>query len=188
LTNSVIAIYQFYPIFSIKSGKIVGSGKRQLLSFLAVLVSRDKVPSTFCVNGLAVMDLSLLTSGCLPTLEKCEISRKPTFPLFPGMRVSEEPSHYVLVKNSSVPCHSRVCGWTKKGVTVTKDEEIIKTFEVVKKSGELVLEHYKARGFKNTLIEVGIKNIIGICDMALEQIAKEKSGGQEGGGLCDTTT
>jgi len=59
-----------------------------------------------------------------------------------------------------------------------KCEEIIKTFEVVKKSGELVLEHYKARGFKNTLIEVGIKNIIGICDTALEQIAKEKGEGK----------
>jgi len=69
-----------------------------------------------------------------------------------------------------------------------KCEEIIKTFEVIKKSGELVFEHYKARGFKNTLIEVGIKNIIGICDTALEQIAEEKSGGQEGSGLCDTTT
>jgi len=67
-----------------------------------------------------------------------------------------------------------------------KKEEIIKTFEVVKKSGELVLEHYKARGFKNTLIEVGIKNIIGICDTALEQIAKEKGEGERGN-PCDTT-
>ncbi len=61
-----------------------------------------------------------------------------------------------------------------------KKEEIIKTFEVIKKSGELVFEHYKARGFKNTLIEVGIQNIIGTCDTALEQIAKEK--GEEKGG------
>jgi hypothetical protein len=53
-------------------------------------------------------------------------------------------------------------------------EEIVKTLEVIKKSGELVFEHYKARGFKNTLIEVGIKNIIGICDTALEQIEREK--------------
>jgi len=66
-------------------------------------------------------------------------------------------------------------------------EEIIKTFEVVKKSGELILEHYKARGFKNTLIEVGIKNIIGICDTTLEQIVKEKSEGERGN-PCDTTT
>jgi hypothetical protein len=77
---------------------------------------------------------------------------------------------------------------SRKETAPMRCEEIIKTFEVVKKSGELVLEHYKARGFKNTLIEVGIKNIIGICDTALEQIGKEKGGGQEGGGLCNTTT
>jgi hypothetical protein len=68
-----------------------------------------------------------------------------------------------------------------------KKEEIIKTFEVIKKSGELVFEHYKARGFKNSLIEVGIQNIIGTCDTALEEIAKEKNEGERGN-LCDTTT
>lgn len=52
------------------------------------------------------------------------------------------------------------------------DEEIIKTLEVIKKSGEMVFEHYKSRGFKNSLIEVGIQNIIGICKTALEQITK----------------
>jgi len=57
-----------------------------------------------------------------------------------------------------------------------KDEEMIKTLEAIKKSGELVFEHYKSKGFQNTLIEVGIQNIIGICKMALEQIAKEKRG------------
>jgi len=54
-----------------------------------------------------------------------------------------------------------------------KDEEMIKTLEAIKKSGELVFEHYKSKGFQNTLIEVGIQNIIGICKMALEQITKE---------------
>ena len=61
-----------------------------------------------------------------------------------------------------------------------KYEEIIKTFEVIKKSGELVFEHYKARGFKNSLIEVGIQNIIGTCNTALEQIAKERGEGKGG--------
>jgi len=50
-----------------------------------------------------------------------------------------------------------------------------------------VFEHYKARGFKNSLIEVGIQNIIGICDTALEQIARGKGEGERGN-LCDTTT
>jgi hypothetical protein len=55
-----------------------------------------------------------------------------------------------------------------------KDEEIIKILEVIRKSGELVFEHYKSKGFKNTVIEVGIQNIIGMCKTALEQITKEK--------------
>jgi len=53
---------------------------------------------------------------------------------------------------------------------------MIETLEVIKESGELVLEHYKSKGFQNTLIEVGIQNIIGICKTALEQLAKEKGG------------
>ncbi len=69
-----------------------------------------------------------------------------------------------------------------------KCEEIIKTLEVIKRSGEPVFEHCKARGFKNTLIEAGIKNIIGICDTALEQMEREKGQGTKGGGVCDTTT
>ena len=59
--------------------------------------------------------------------------------------------------------------------------------EVIRKSGELVFEHYKARGFENTLIEVRIQNIIGTCDTALKQIAKENGEGK-GGSPCDTTT
>lgn len=55
-----------------------------------------------------------------------------------------------------------------------KDEEIIKTLEVIKKSGELVLEHYKSRGFRNNLIEIGIQNIIDMCKTALKQITQEK--------------
>lgn len=68
-----------------------------------------------------------------------------------------------------------------------KKEEIIKTLEGIKKSGELVFEHYKARGFKNSLIEVGIQNIIGTCDTALEEITKEKDEGERGN-PCDTAT
>lgn len=68
-----------------------------------------------------------------------------------------------------------------------KEEEIAKTFEVIKKSSELVFEHYKARGFKNSLIEVGIQNIIGMCNTALEEIAKEKNEAERGE-PCDTMT
>lgn len=62
----------------------------------------------------------------------------------------------------------------KKGVGTMRDEEIIKAFEVIKKSGELVLEHHQSRGFRNSLIEVGLQNIIDMCKIALEQIYKEK--------------
>ena len=55
-----------------------------------------------------------------------------------------------------------------------KDEEIIRTFQIIKKSGELVLEHYKSRGFRNNLIEVGIQNIIDMCKIALKQITQER--------------
>ena len=55
-----------------------------------------------------------------------------------------------------------------------KDEEIIWSFEIIKKSGELVLEHYKSRGFRNSVIEVGIRNIIDICKLNLEQDTEEK--------------
>jgi len=50
---------------------------------------------------------------------------------------------------------------------------MIETLEALK-SGELVFEHYKSKGFQNTLIGVGIQNIIGICKKAIEQIAKRK--------------
>ena len=55
-----------------------------------------------------------------------------------------------------------------------KDEEIRKAFEVIGKSAELVLEHHKSRGFRNSVIEVGIQNIIDTCKIALEQITKEE--------------
>jgi dTDP-4-amino-4,6-dideoxygalactose transaminase len=63
----------------------------------------------------------------------------------------------------------------KGGVDTMNDEEIIKSFEIIKKSGELVLEHYQSRGFRNSVIEVGIRNIVDICKITLEQVTKEKT-------------
>jgi hypothetical protein len=70
-------------VFSIKSGKRVGSGKVVLLIFLTVLISRQKAISVFGLNGLAVKVFNLLILECPLTLERSEISRKPSFPLFP---------------------------------------------------------------------------------------------------------
>jgi hypothetical protein len=68
---------------SIKSGKTVGSGKVVLLIFLTVLISRQKAIPVFGLNGLAVKVFNLLILECPLTLERLEISRKPSFPLFP---------------------------------------------------------------------------------------------------------
>jgi hypothetical protein len=53
-------------------------------------------------------------------------------------------------------------------------EKLKKILENVKQSGRLVLEHYKSRGFKNTLIEVGLNNIIGMTETAIEMIEKNQ--------------
>ena len=71
-------------VLSIKSGKTVGSGKVVLLIFLTVLISRQKAISVFSLNGLAVKVFNLLILECPLTLERSEINRKPTFPLFPN--------------------------------------------------------------------------------------------------------
>jgi hypothetical protein len=70
-------------VFSIKSGKTVGSGKVVLLIFLTVLISRQKAISVFSLNGLGVRVFNLLILECPLTLERSGISRKPSFPLFP---------------------------------------------------------------------------------------------------------
>jgi hypothetical protein len=70
-------------VFSIKSGKSVGSGKVVLLIFLTVLISRQKAISVFGLNGLGVRVFNLLILECPLTLERSEINRKPTFPPFP---------------------------------------------------------------------------------------------------------
>jgi len=54
------------------------------------------------------------------------------------------------------------------------NEDIIKKVKAIKRSAELLLEHYETRAFKNTLMETGLKNILGISDSILEDIEKEK--------------
>jgi len=49
--------------------------------------------------------------------------------------------------------------------------------DIIKKSAEILLEHYEHRGFKNTLFETGLKNIIAISDEAIYEINKEKAPG-----------
>ena len=54
-------------------------------------------------------------------------------------------------------------------------EKLRKILENVEQSGRLVLEHYRSRGFKNTLIEVGLNNIIGMTETAIEMIEKNQT-------------
>ena len=53
--------------------------------------------------------------------------------------------------------------------------EMRKILENILQSARLVLEHYKSRGFKNTLIEVGLNNIIGMTETAIEMIEKNQA-------------
>lgn len=55
------------------------------------------------------------------------------------------------------------------------NEYTSKKVNIIKRSAEILWEHYEKKGFKNTLIETGIKNILGMCDSILEDIEKEKA-------------
>jgi hypothetical protein len=67
-------------------------------------------------------------------------------------------------------------GLRKETITMGEEKEKLKKIlENVKQSGRLVLEHYKSRGFKNTLIEVGLNNIIGMTETAIEMIEKNQA-------------
>jgi hypothetical protein len=59
----------------------------------------------------------------------------------------------------------------------TMNEYTIEKITIIKKSAEILLKHYKSRGFKNTLIETGLSNILEMASSVLEDIAKEKDRG-----------
>jgi hypothetical protein len=54
-------------------------------------------------------------------------------------------------------------------------EHLIKKLDIIKKSAELLLTHYESKGFKNTLFEVGLKNILNMSQEAIAEIEKEKA-------------
>lgn len=54
-------------------------------------------------------------------------------------------------------------------------EDLIKKLTVIKKSAEILLEHYETRAFKNSLMEVGLKSIIAISQEAIAEIEEEKA-------------
>jgi hypothetical protein len=54
-------------------------------------------------------------------------------------------------------------------------EHLMKKLEIIKKSAELLLDHHKSRAVKDNLLEVGLRNIIGISQEAIDEIEKEKA-------------
>jgi hypothetical protein len=55
------------------------------------------------------------------------------------------------------------------------NEYTIEKVTIIKKSTEILFEHYQKRGFKDLLIEGALKNILGMCDSILEDIEPEKN-------------
>jgi len=55
------------------------------------------------------------------------------------------------------------------------NENLIRKLDIIKKSAELLLEHHQTRGVKSTLMEVGLKNILGMSQEAIEEIEEEKA-------------
>jgi len=54
------------------------------------------------------------------------------------------------------------------------NEDIAKKVNIIKRSAEILLEHYEGRGIKNSLMQIGLKNILEMSVSILEDIAKEK--------------
>jgi len=54
-------------------------------------------------------------------------------------------------------------------------EHLIKKLDIIKKSAELLLEHYETKEFKSTLMEVGLKNILSMSQEAIAEIEEEKA-------------
>ncbi len=54
------------------------------------------------------------------------------------------------------------------------ETDVLKTLDDIKKSAELVLEHYRSKGLKNILIEVGLKNIITLAKDGMGQMESKR--------------
>ena len=54
-------------------------------------------------------------------------------------------------------------------------EDIVTKVKAIKRTAEILMEHHESRLTKNTVMEVGLKNIIGISQEAIAEIEKEKA-------------
>jgi len=55
------------------------------------------------------------------------------------------------------------------------NETLLKKLDIIKKSSELLLEHQESRVVKDTLMMVGLKNIIAMSQKAIAEIEIEKA-------------
>lgn len=51
---------------------------------------------------------------------------------------------------------------------------VVNILRNIKQSAELVFQHYQSRGFKNTLIEVGLKHIIALAQEGVSQVEQTR--------------
>ena len=54
-------------------------------------------------------------------------------------------------------------------------EDLLKKLDIIKKSAELLLVHYETRGFKNSFMEIGLKNILAMSQEVIAEIEEEKA-------------
>ena len=54
-------------------------------------------------------------------------------------------------------------------------EDIVTKVKAIKRTAEILMEHHESRAFKNTIMGVGLKNIIAISQEAIDELEKEKA-------------
>ncbi len=54
------------------------------------------------------------------------------------------------------------------------EERIKDLLEKIKRTAKIILEHQTSRSFKNSIIILGVENIITMCKEAVDEIEKEK--------------
>jgi hypothetical protein len=54
-------------------------------------------------------------------------------------------------------------------------EDLMEKLKFINRTAEILMEHYESRPFKNSIMGVGLRNIIGISQEAIDEIEKEKA-------------
>jgi hypothetical protein len=54
-------------------------------------------------------------------------------------------------------------------------EDIITKVKAIRRTAEILMEHEEARLFRNTVMDVGLKNIVGISQNVIDDLEKEKA-------------